>query len=224
MEHYKIKNIVFSSSATVYGDNPKATEGDAINPTNPYGNTKAIIEVILKDVAFADKDFSAIALRYFNPVGAHKSGLIGEDPAGIPNNLMPYIQKIASGHLPHLSVFGSDYNTPDGTGVRDYIHVTDLANGHIAALAKQEQFKGYHEFNLGTGNGTSVLQLVDAFERASGLVIKKVISERRNGDVSQLLAVPDKANTLLEWKAELGIEEMCRDSWSWVQKNPNGFN
>jgi UDP-glucose 4-epimerase len=224
MEEFGVKNIVFSSSATVYGDNTLATEGDAIFPTNPYGQTKAMIEVILKDYCHSKKDFSTICLRYFNPVGAHKSGLIGEDPAGIPNNLMPYIQRIAAGHLPHLNVFGTDYNTKDGTGVRDFIHVTDLATGHVAALRKQSGLVGYHEINLGTGNGTSVLELVAAFEKASGLEIKKVLTDRRPGDVAQLLAVPKKANDLLEWKAELGIDEMCRDSWAWVQKNPNGYN
>ena len=180
------------------------------------------------DVAKANKSFSAICLRYFNPIGAHKSGLIGEDPLDIPNNLMPYIQRIAAGKLPLLNVFGTDYPTPDGTGVRDYIHVTDLARGHTAALEKQlrdkDVFLGWHAINLGTGNGTSVLQLVDAFERASGLTIEKKLVRRREGDVAQLLAVPTKANDVLGWKAELTIDDMCRDSWAWVQKNPNGYN
>jgi len=155
-------------------------------------------------------------LRYFNPIGAHSSGLIGEDPTGIPNNLLPYIQRIASGQLPHLTIFGTDYDTRDGTGVRDYIHVTDLAKGHIAALSKQSDLQGFHPINLGTGNGTSVLELVAAFEQVSGLTIKKLFGPRRPGDVAQLLAVAEKANTVLGWHAELGIIEMCRDSWAWV--------
>lgn len=163
-------------------------------------------------------------LRYFNPVGAHPSGLIGEDPEGIPNNLMPYVQKIAGGHLPHLNVFGSDYPSKDGTGVRDYIHIVDLARGHIAALAKQagEGLRGWHPFNLGTGVGTTVIELVDAFEEASGVKIERKFVDRREGDVAQLLAIPEKANTELEWRAEFTIADMCRDSWAFVQKNPNG--
>ena len=184
MDKHGCKVIVFSSSATVYGDNPLAKEGDAIFPTNPYGQTKAMIEVILKDYAFANPSVSCICLRYFNPIGAHPSGLIGEDPTGIPNNLMPYIQRIAAGHLPHLNVFGTDYPSKDGTGVRDYIHVQDLATGHTAALKKQPQLRGYHEINLGTGNGTTVLELVEAFEQVSGLTIKRVFCDRRPGDVA----------------------------------------
>lgn len=177
----------------------------------------------MRDTAFANKDFVAIALRYFNPVGAHPSGLIGEDPNDIPNNLMPYIQKVASKHLPHLNVFGTDYNTPDGTGVRDFIHVVDLAKGHTAALVKHAQLKGFNEFNLGTGNGTSVLELVAAFEKVSGIEIPLNKTGRRAGDAEKLLAIPTKANNVLEWSAPLTIEDMCRDTWNWVRNNPNGY-
>jgi len=231
MKKHNCNDIVFSSSATVYGDNPLATEGDKIQPTNPYGNTKAQIETILHDIANSDENFSAVCLRYFNPVGAHKSGLIGEDPQGIPNNLMPYIQRVAGGRLPHLNVLGTDWPTPDGTGVRDFIHVTDLAKGHTAALAKQNRpsdgkasLRGFHPINLGTGRGTSVLELVAAFESASSVQIKTIMTDRRAGDVAQLLAVPDKANAELNWSANMTTSDMCRDSWAWVQKNPNGFN
>lgn len=182
-----------------------------------------MIEQIMKDTAHADPEFCAIALRYFNPIGAHSSGLIGESPNDVPNNLMPYIMRVANGHLPHLNVFGTDYNTVDGTGVRDYIHVVDLAAGHTAALAKKDELKGYHVFNLGTGNGTSVLQLVAAFQRASGIEIKTVLTGRRPGDAEQCLAIPGKANEILGWKTEFGIDEMCRDTWSWASKNPNGY-
>lgn len=228
MEKHGCQSIVFSSSATVYGANPKCKETDDTNGAiNPYGQTKAMIEQILADVAKMNKSFSAICLRYFNPIGAHKSGEIGEDPLDIPNNLMPYIQRIAAGKLPHLNVFGTDYPTPDGTGVRDYIHVTDLARGHTAALAKQlrdkDAFLGWHAINLGTGNGTSVLELVAAFERASGITIEKKLVGRREGDVAQLLAVPTKAHEVLGWTAQLTIDDMCRDSWNWVRKYPNGF-
>lgn len=171
----------------------------------------------MKDYAYADKEFCAIALRYFNPIGAHSSGLIGESPNDIPNNLMPYIMRVANGHLPELGVFGNDYNTVDGTGVRDYIHVVDLAKGHTAALAKQEELKGYHVFNLGTGNGTSVLQLVQAFERASGVKIQYSIKPRRDGDAEQCLAIPEKANKILGWKTMYDIEQMCRDTWNWTK-------
>ena len=187
-----------------------------------------MIEQILKDTAAARGGaFSAICLRYFNPVGAHSSGLIGEDPQGIPNNLMPYIQRVASGHLPHLNVFGTDYDTPDGTGIRDYIHVTDLAKGHVAALLtqtrQQNPLQGYRPINLGTGNGTSVLEMVAAFERASGLTIAKKLTDRRPGDVEKLVAVPTLALELLDWSACLTVEDMCRDAWNWVQKNPHGY-
>jgi UDP-glucose 4-epimerase len=229
MKKHNCNSIVFSSSATVYGSNPRCKETDATTGAiNPYGQNKAMIEQILADIAKSNPAFSAICLRYFNPIGAHKSGEIGEDPKDIPNNLMPYIQRIAAGKLPLLSVFGTDYPTKDGTGVRDYIHVTDLARGHTAALSKQlrdnDAFLGWHAINLGTGNGTSVLELVAAFERASGITIEKKLVGRREGDVAQLLAVVDKAHELLGWKAELTIEDMCRDSWRWVYKNPNGYD
>ena len=193
-----------------------------------------MIEQIMKDYAASNSSFCAIALRYFNPIGAHSSGLIGESPNDIPNNLMPYIMRVANGHLPHLNVFGSDYNTVDGTGVRDYIHVVDLAKGHLAALAKYEkpwngalgkacQLKGYNVFNLGTGNGTSVLQLTHAFEKASGIKIKTVKTGRRAGDAACCLAIPSRANKVLGWKTEYNIEEMCRDTWKWAKMNPNGY-
>lgn len=185
--------MVFSSSACVYGENPKAQEGDRIQPTNPYGQTKAMVEQIMKDTAHADPTFTAIALRYFNPIGAHVSGLIGESPNDIPNNLMPYIMRVANGHAPHLGVFGKDYDTVDGTGVRDYIHVTDLAKAHVAALQKSGGLQGYNAINLGTGRGTSVLELVAAFEAASGVKIPTVIQGRRAGDTDTVLAIPDKA-------------------------------
>lgn len=223
MRKYGVNTLVFSSSATVYGDNPLSDEHSEIQPTNPYGQTKAMVEQIMKDYAASNPEAKMIALRYFNPIGAHESGLIGEDPNDIPNNLMPYIQKVASGHLPHLRVFGNDYETPDGTGVRDYIHVTDLAKGHIAALKKKDKLQGFEAFNLGTGQGTTVLQMKDAFEKASGVKIKFEINPRRPGDVRQTLAIPNKANLVLNWKTELTVEEACRDSWKWVKLNPNGF-
>ena len=179
----------------------------------------------MNDYAKSNDSFCAIALRYFNPIGAHPSGTIGESPNDIPNNLMPYIMRVANGHLPFLGVFGSDYNTVDGTGVRDYIHVTDLAKGHTAALQKHEEgnFNGYHVFNLGTGNGTSVLQLVAAFETASGVKVEVQMQPRREGDAEQCLAIPNKANEDLKWKTELNIEDMCRDTWKWAKQNPNGY-
>lgn len=173
-----------------------------------------MIEQIMKDWAFSDKSVCAIALRYFNPIGAHPSGKIGESPKDIPNNLMPYVMRVANGHLPHLGVFGNDYDTIDGTGVRDYIHVTDLAKGHTAALGKS--LVGYQTFNLGTGRGTSVLELVAAFEKASGVTVKTEIQARRPGDAAQCLAIPDKANKVLDWKTELTIEDACRDTWKWA--------
>ena len=188
-----------------------------------------MIEQILEDTVKAQKgDFHAVCLRYFNPVGAHSSGLIGEDPQGIPNNLMPYIQRVASGHLPHLNVFGTDYPTPDGTGVRDYIHVTDLAKGHTAALRalhrEEKPLTGYVAINLGTGRGTSVLELVSAFERASGIKIEKKLTARRPGDVTKLVAMPSLAKELLDWETALTIDDMCRDAWNWVKNNPNGYS
>ena len=186
-----------------------------------------MIEHILKDTAAARGTFKATCLRYFNPVGAHSSGLIGEDPQGIPNNLMPYIARVASGHLPHLNVFGSDYPTPDGTGIRDYIHINDLAKGHTAALMaqtrEQNPLQGYQAINLGTGNGTSVLEMVAAFEKASGITIPMKMTERRAGDVTKLVAIPNLALELLNWSACLTVEDMCRDQWNWVKNNPNGY-
>lgn len=177
----------------------------------------------MKDYAYSDPTFSAIALRYFNPIGAHSSGKIGESPNDIPNNLMPYIMRVANGHLPLLGVFGNDYNTVDGTGVRDYIHVTDLAKGHTAALSRQNALQGFNVFNLGTGRGTSVLELVAAFERASGVKIKTEMQARREGDVETSMAIPDEANKVLDWKTELTIEDACRDTWNWAKQNPNGY-
>ncbi|CDW75571.1 udp-glucose 4-epimerase [Stylonychia lemnae] len=224
MNLYKCNMIVFSSSACVYGDNPYASETDRLAPINPYGMTKVMCEQIIQDYSNTNKNFAAVILRYFNPIGAHSSGMIGEDPKDIPNNLMPYLQKVASGQLPHLNVFGKDYDTVDGTGVRDYIHVVDLAQGHIVALDKQEQLQGYHVFNLGTGNGTSVLQLATAFEKAFETEMKKVMCDRRPGDAPKSTACADKVFNELGWKAKLDIDDMCRDSANWTKKNPNGFH
>ncbi len=226
MDEAGCRRIIFSSSATVYGT-PKAlplTEDSPVGPcSNPYGWTKLMIEQILRDWAATDPETSVVLLRYFNPVGAHPSGLIGEAPNGIPNNLMPYISQVAVGRRERLSVFGNDYPTPDGTGVRDYIHVVDLARGHVAALGWAAAHRGTEVFNLGTGRGSSVLQLVAAFERATGVPIPYVIAPRREGDVPECWADPGKADRLLGWRAELGLDEMCRDSWNWQQKNPNGY-
>ncbi len=222
MQENNCKNIVFSSSATVYGD-PKRlpiTEKAAVGgTTNPYGTTKYFIERILKDVCIADKDFSVILLRYFNPIGAHESGLIGENPNGIPNNLMPYIIKVATGELPILSVFGNDYDTPDGTGVRDYIHVVDLAKGHIKALEQAIKTNGTYVYNLGTGHGYSVLDLINTFEKVNNIKIPYQIVDRRPGDIATCYANPKKAYKELGWKAEKGIEDMCRDAYNFVLKN-----
>ena len=226
MDEAGCSRIIFSSSATVYGT-PKAlplTEDSPVGPcSNPYGWTKLMIEQILRDWVATDPETSVVLLRYFNPVGAHPSGLIGEAPNGIPNNLMPYISQVAVGRRERLSVFGNDYPTPDGTGVRDYIHVVDLARGHVAALGWAAAHRGTEVFNLGTGRGSSVLQLVAAFERATGVPIPYVIAPRREGDVPECWADPGKADRLLGWRAELGLDEMCRDSWNWQQKNPNGY-
>ena len=225
MQSYGCKKVVFSSSATVYGasfDNHRFTEVDSAGHcTNPYGRTKYMIEQILADVAKSDSSFTSIILRYFNPVGAHDSGTIGEDPNGIPNNLMPIITKVALGELKRLRVFGDDYDTPDGTCIRDYIHVVDLAKGHIAALKYAESFVGNEVFNLGTGNGTSVLEMIRAFEKANSLTLPYVITERRAGDVPYCVANPAKANVLLNWHAEKTIIDMCRDSWRWQQNCRN---
>jgi len=219
MKKYNCNKIVFSSSATVYGA-PKTVpikEDFPLSTTNPYGSTKLMIEQILKDVCVANKDFSAIILRYFNPIGAHKSGLIGENPNGIPNNLMPYITKVAVGELDHLNVFGNDYPTKDGTGVRDYIHVVDLSIGHVKALEKARNSKGAIPYNLGTGNGYSVLEIVKAFEKANNLTVKYEITARRPGDIAECYADATKAKEELNWVAEKGIEEMCKDSWNYIK-------
>ena len=221
MKKYNCKKIVFSSSATVYGA-PKTVpikEDFPLSTTNPYGSTKLMIEQILKDICISDKDFSAIILRYFNPIGAHKSGLIGEEPNGIPNNLMPYITKVASGELDHLNVFGNDYPTKDGTGVRDYIHVVDLSKGHVKALEKARNSTGAIPYNLGTGNGYSVLEIVDAFEKSNNLKVKYEIAPRRPGDIAECYADPTKAREELNWVAEKTLEDMCRDAWNYVRKN-----
>lgn len=219
MKKYNCKKIVFSSSATVYGT-PKEVpikEDFPLSTTNPYGSTKLMIEQILRDVCVADKEFCAILLRYFNPIGAHESGLIGENPNGIPNNLMPYINQVAIGKLDHLNVFGNDYPTKDGTGVRDYIHVVDLAKGHVKALEKARKMQGAEAYNLGTGKGYSVLEIVKAFEKATNVKIKYEIVNRRPGDIAECFADPTKALKELGWKAEKNLEKMCKDSWNFTK-------
>ena len=219
MKQANVKKIVFSSSATVYG-NPETVpirEDFPLSTTNPYGSTKLMIENILRDVFVSDSEWSISLLRYFNPIGAHKSGLIGEEPNGIPNNLMPYIVKVASGELEVLSVFGSDYPTHDGSGVRDYIHVVDLAKGHIKALQKVLDTTGVEAYNLGTGNGYSVLDLVKTFEKETGVKVNYKVVDRRPGDVAICYADPQKAYTELGWKAEYGLAEMCKDSWNYIK-------
>lgn len=225
MAEFDIKKIVFSSSATVYGlNNPSPlVETMPTSATNPYGYTKVMLEQILRDVEVADKEWSIALLRYFNPIGAHESGLIGEDPAGYPNNLMPFLAQVAVGKRPELSVFGNDYDTIDGTGVRDYIHVVDLALGHIRALEKISQINGVHIYNLGSGKGTSVLELIRAFETVNQVPVPFKIVERRPGDIATCYANADKALDELNWKTEKNIEDMCRDTWNWQSKNPNGF-
>ena len=227
MSEVGCKKMVFSSSATVYGmNNPSPLKEDMPTGavTNPYGRTKYIIEEILKDLCKSDPEWTAICLRYFNPIGAHESGTIGEDPNGIPNNLMPYISQVAIGKLEKLSIFGDDYDTPDGTGIRDYIHVVDLAVGHVRALEYALKNTGVEAINLGTGVGYSVLDIVKAFEKVNGVKVPYVITARREGDVAVCYSDPSKAEMLLGWKAERGIEEMCRDTWNWQMKNPNGFD
>ena len=218
-------NIVFSSSATVYGDpaSVPVTESFPTGATNPYGSSKLFNEQILSDVAKADQRWNVGLLRYFNPVGAHPSGRIGEDPKGIPNNLMPFIQQVAVGKRPYLSVFGSDYPTHDGTGVRDYIHVVDLAKGHLAALRKLEGDPGCVTYNLGTGTGYSVLDMVKAYSKATGSELPYQMADRRPGDVAVVYADPSYAAQELGWRAELGLEQMCADSWNWISNNPDGF-
>lgn len=225
MEKYGVRNMVFSSSATVYGmpHSVPIDEHFPLQATNPYGRTKLMIEEILRDICLSDHRWSIALLRYFNPVGAHKSGRIGEDPNGIPNNVMPYITQVAVGKLKQLSVFGNDYSTPDGTGVRDYIHVVDLALGHLNALEKTVSKTGVEAYNLGTGRGCSVLEMVAAFQQASGMNVPYRIAERRPGDVGICYADPSKARTELGWVARRGIEEMCEDAWRWQSNNPNGY-
>ncbi len=227
MSEFNVHNLVFSSSATVYGvpDHVPLKESDKVGGcTNPYGQTKLDIEYLLKDYAKEHKDANIAILRYFNPIGAHESGLIGEDPNGIPNNLMPYITQVAVGKRPHLNVYGNDYKTVDGTGVRDYIHVVDLARGHLCALKKLEEKPGLVIYNLGTGKGTSVLELVKAFEKANNIKIPYVICERRPGDVDENYAEASKALEEMNFKTELDIEDACRDSWRWQSNNPNGYD
>ncbi|MBK0347237.1 UDP-glucose 4-epimerase GalE [Aerococcaceae bacterium zg-ZJ1578] len=226
MQEFGVKDIVFSSSATVYGLNnpsPLVETMPADTANSPYGYTKVVNEHLLQDLAVSDNEWSITILRYFNPIGAHESGRIGEDPQGIPNNLMPYITQVAVGKREQLTVFGNDYDTHDGTGVRDYIHVVDLAKGHIRALAKNEQQKGVKVYNLGTGVGYSVLDLVHAFERTNEIEVKHVISERRPGDVAVCYADVTAANRELNWKTEKTLEDMCRDSWKWQSNNPQGY-
>lgn len=225
MKKHGVNKFVFSSSATVYGDPHTCpiTEDFPLSTTNPYGATKLMIEDMLRDICKADPNLHVSILRYFNPVGAHESGLIGEDPNGIPNNLMPYIAQVAVGKLEQLSVFGNDYNTPDGTGVRDYIHVVDLAKGHLKALDKLDSLPGLVTYNLGTGNGYSVLDMINAFSKASGKEVAYKIVDRRPGDVAMCYADPSKANKELGWEAKFGVEEMCNDTWTWQCNNPNGY-
>ncbi|ACL74752.1 UDP-glucose 4-epimerase GalE [Ruminiclostridium cellulolyticum] len=226
MEKYGVKNLVFSSSATVYGDPASVpiSEEFPLSVTNPYGRTKLMIEEILKDLHVADASWNIALLRYFNPIGAHESGTIGEDPNGIPNNLVPYITQVAVGKLKEVNVFGNDYDTVDGTGVRDYIHVVDLAKGHIKALEKlTNEHIGIREYNLGTGNGYSVLQVIKAFSEACGKEIPYKITGRRPGDIAECYAKPDRAKSELGWTAEKGLSEMCVDSWRWQSQNPEGY-
>lgn len=226
MKKYDVKNFVFSSSATVYGDSkdvPFKESSPLQHATNPYGNTKAIIEDILRDLYKSDNTWNIAILRYFNPIGAHESGKIGENPKGIPNNLMPYITKVAVGKLDKLRIFGDDYDTPDGTGVRDYIHVVDLAKGHVKALDKLKTNSGLVTYNLGTGKGVSVLDMVKAFSKACGKDIPYEIVERRPGDIATCYADASKANEELGWKAEKNLDDMCADSWKWQSNNPDGY-
>ena len=224
MQKYSVKKIIFSSSATVYGTPERLPldENCRLSTTNPYGSTKLMMEDIMQDVYKADNEWNIIILRYFNPVGAHESGLIGEDPKGIPNNLMPYVAQVASGKLACINVFGNDYDTPDGTGVRDYIHVVDLALGHIAAIEYCRE-SGVHIYNLGTGHGYSVFDMIHAFEKACGKELPYKVCERRPGDIATCYACPDKAEKELKWKAKFGVEEMCDSQWKWQSGNPRGY-
>ncbi|MBQ7949196.1 MAG: UDP-glucose 4-epimerase GalE [Clostridia bacterium] len=224
LEKHGVKKIIFSSSATVYGDPERLPldENCRLSTTNPYGSTKLMMENIMQDLYKADNAWNIILLRYFNPVGAHESGLIGEDPKGIPNNLMPFVAQVASGKLSCINVFGNDYDTPDGTGVRDYIHIVDLALGHIAAIEHCNE-SGVHIYNLGTGHGYSVLDMIHAFEKACGKKLPYKICERRPGDIASCYAAPDKAKKELHWEAKNGIEEMCASQWKWQSGNPRGY-
>ena len=227
MRKHGVKKIVFSSSATVYGDPafvPITEECPLGETTNPYGATKSMQERILTDIWRSDNEWQVMLLRYFDPIGAHASGLIGEDPKGIPNNLLPYVAQVASGKRECIHVFGNDYDTPDGTGIRDYIHVVDLAKGHVKAIEGMETLPGVQIFNLGTGNGYSVLDIIKAFSAACGRDLPYVIDPRRPGDVAQCYSDPAKAREVLGWTAEYNIEDMCRDAWNWQSKNPNGYN
>lgn len=227
MRNHGVKNIIFSSSATVYGDPafvPITEECPKGQITNPYGQTKGMLEQILTDLHVSDPEWNVVLLRYFNPIGAHKAGIIGEDPKGIPNNLVPYIAQVAVGKLEKLGVFGDDYDTPDGTGVRDYIHVVDLAKGHVKAMKKFEDKPEVRIYNLGTGNGYSVLQVLHAFEKACGKTLPYEVKERRPGDIATCYADPAKAREELGWEAEYGIDEMCEDTWRWQSNNPDGYN
>ena len=227
MRNHGVKKIIFSSSATVYGDPafvPITEECPKGKITNPYGQTKGMLEQILTDLHVSDPEWNVVLLRYFNPIGAHKAGIIGEDPKGIPNNLVPYIAQVAVGKLEKLGVFGNDYDTPDGTGVRDYIHVVDLAKGHVKAMKKFDDTPEVRIYNLGTGNGYSVLQVLHAFEKACGKTLPYEIKPRRAGDIATCYADPSKAKAELGWEAEYGIDEMCEDSWRWQSMNPNGYN
>lgn len=226
MQKYNVKTIVFSSSATVYAipkEVPIKETSDVGNATNPYGETKVMIERILADLYNSDKEWNISILRYFNPIGAHQSGLIGEDPKGIPNNLLPYVAQVATGKLPYLRVFGNDYDTHDGTGVRDYIHVVDLSLAHLKALESIKERRGVDYFNIGTGTGYSVLDVVDAYEKASGIKINYQITDRRPGDISECYADPTKAKEILGWTAKYSLADMCRDSYNWQSKNPDGY-
>ena len=225
MNEHGCRNIVFSSSATVYGDPASVpiTEDFPLQATNPYGRTKLFIEEILRDVCLADARWNCLLLRYFNPIGAHASGEIGEEPVGIPNNLMPYVMQVAAGILDELSVFGDDYPTPDGTGIRDYIHVVDLARGHVAALEKLNSLTGCRAVNLGTGRGYSVLEVVTAARQTTGKAIPARMVGRRPGDIAACYADPELATNLLGWRAECDLERMCEDAWRWQSNNPNGY-
>ncbi len=226
MRAHGVKNIVFSSSATVYGDPAQIPITESCpkgQPTNPYGWTKSMLEQVLTDIHTSDPEWNVVLLRYFNPIGAHKSGIIGEDPKGIPNNLVPYVAQVAVGKRAALGVFGNDYDTPDGTGVRDYIHVVDLAQGHVKAIEKIRQNPGVEVYNLGTGNGYSVLQVVEAFGKACGHPIPYEIKPRREGDIATCYCDPKKAKEDLGWEAKYGVDEMCEDTWRWQSTNPDGY-